>query len=124
MPSFAEENSSRSIFALPHFLDDVVCGPTDASAGKCQNENPSGLIFSQGSTFMAMCLRCNQRIRESVVEGRKLIALVHKSPCDQPRMGRFLTILKLSCGCGDRTERRYENRPMGELNPASAGSGT
>ena len=81
------------------------------------------LIFRQGSKFMAVCSRCNQKIRETVVEGRKLIALVHRSPHDQPCTGRFLTILKLSCGCGDRMERRYENRPMCELNPAPVGSG-
>jgi hypothetical protein len=59
---------------------------------------------------MANCQTCNQPIKESVLEGRKLIAQVHTGPHAPPTMGRYLTIFSFKCGCGERVERRYESR--------------
>jgi hypothetical protein len=59
---------------------------------------------------MVICPTCNQRIKESVLEGRKLTAQVHNGPNTPPGTGRYLTILSVHCGCGVRVERRYENR--------------
>jgi hypothetical protein len=64
---------------------------------------------------MAICTVCNQPIKESVLQGRKLIAQVHTGPNAPPGTGRYLTILSVSCGCGERTQRRYENHPPREL---------
>jgi hypothetical protein len=67
---------------------------------------------------MSHCPECNYLIKETVVEGRKLIAQLHTSPHFAQGTTRYLTILKLSCECGERTERRYENRPSCEVNRA------
>ncbi len=64
---------------------------------------------------MARCAVCNQPLKETVAVGRKLIALAHPGPHVPPGTGRYLTILNLSCACGERIERRYENRPAREL---------
>ena len=64
---------------------------------------------------MALCAACNQPIKETVVQGRKLIAQVHTGPHAPPGTGRYLTILNLACACGERIERRYENRPSLQL---------
>ena len=61
---------------------------------------------------MAICPTCKQQIKETVIEGRKLIAQINTGP--QAGRGRFLTILELHCSCGARIERRYENRIMQE----------
>jgi hypothetical protein len=60
---------------------------------------------------MATCETCKQSVKESVVEGRKLIAQVYKGHDAPKNVGRYLTILHLTCSCGVRVERRYENRP-------------
>jgi hypothetical protein len=65
---------------------------------------------------MALCPTCNQPIHESVIQGRKLIAQVRRSgPGGTTNTGRYLTVLSLSCGCGERVERRYENRSAREV---------
>ncbi len=61
---------------------------------------------------MATCAVCRQPIKESVIEGRKLIAQIHSGPHTPPGTGRYVTVLSLKCACGERTERRYENRQM------------
>lgn len=58
---------------------------------------------------MPICPTCGQEIKESVTAGRKLIAEV-KQQGTRGSVGRYLTILSLTCGCGKQTERRYENR--------------
>ena len=63
---------------------------------------------------MAICPTCQQPIKESVLEGRKLIAQVHANGILPPGMGRYLTILSLSCACGERIQRRYENHRLRE----------
>jgi hypothetical protein len=60
---------------------------------------------------MATCATCKQSVKESVVEGRKLLAQVHTGPQASKNVGRYLTVLYLTCACGVRVERRYENRP-------------
>jgi hypothetical protein len=67
---------------------------------------------------MAICAACQQPIKESVVQGRKLIAQVHAGPHAPPGTGRYLTIFSHKCACGERIERRYENRQSRESNPA------
>ncbi len=64
---------------------------------------------------MAQCPVCRQPVKETVIEGRKLIAQVHTGEKVRPGTGRYLTILGLRCGCGERTERRYENRHTRDL---------
>jgi len=61
---------------------------------------------------MMICPTCNQPIKESVLVGRKLIAQVHSGAKIPSGTGRYLTIMSLACGCGTRTERRYENRQL------------
>jgi hypothetical protein len=61
---------------------------------------------------MALCATCRQPIREAVVAGRKLIAQVHPGARAPAAVGRYLTILDVTCGCGSRTVRRYENLPL------------
>jgi hypothetical protein len=63
---------------------------------------------------MALCAVCHQSIKESVTQGRKLIFQIHTNSDVQSGVGRYLTILSVKCGCGERIERRYENRPMRE----------
>jgi hypothetical protein len=63
---------------------------------------------------MALCAACNQPIKETVVQGRKLIALVHAGPHTPPGTARYLTVFNLTCACGVRVERRYENRQSRE----------
>ena len=59
---------------------------------------------------MARCHKCGQEIKESVLEGRKLIAEV-KQHGFGGRVGRYVTVLKLTCYCGAQVERRFENIP-------------
>jgi hypothetical protein len=59
---------------------------------------------------MAICPTCNQPIKESIAAGRKLLNLVQAGP--YAGCGRYLIVLNLSCACGVRTERRYENRKL------------
>jgi hypothetical protein len=61
---------------------------------------------------MAICPKCFQPIKESVVQGRKLIAQVHTGTRSSVGTGRYLTVLNVQCACGMRTERRYENRGL------------
>jgi hypothetical protein len=63
---------------------------------------------------MAICAVCNQPIKESVIVGRKFVARVPAGLHAPQGTGRYLTILNVSCGCGERIERRYENRPSRE----------
>jgi hypothetical protein len=84
-----------------------------------RNIEPVGgpLIFSQShrrDTGMATCAECNQPIKETVIVGRKLIAQVHSGRHVPPETGRYLTVLNLTCACGVRVVRRYENRPLPE----------
>jgi hypothetical protein len=67
---------------------------------------------------MDICQTCNQPIKETVVEGRKLIAKVHTGTHSPHSTGRYLTVLNLTCACGVRVERRYENRSSPELEQA------
>jgi hypothetical protein len=64
---------------------------------------------------MARCATCNQPINETVMQGRKLIAHVDRGSAT-PTVGRYLTVLNLTCACGERIERRYENRTAREVN--------
>jgi hypothetical protein len=64
---------------------------------------------------MDVCAVCNQPIRETVVMGRKLIPQVFTGSNGAMEIGRYLTVLNLTCACGERTVRRYENRPVIEL---------
>ena len=73
----------------------------------------SNLLLSEGNP-MALCATCNQPISETVIQGRKLIAQVHRGT-GKPTVGRYLTVLNLTCACGQRIERRYENRPAREV---------
>ena len=66
---------------------------------------------------MAVCQVCHQPIRESVIEGRKLIAQLHAGPHTAPDVGRYLTVLNVKCACGEWLERRYENLSPRELKP-------
>ena len=59
---------------------------------------------------MDLCAACKQPIKESVVQGRKLIAQVNTGP--NAGSGRFLTVFNHTCACGSRVERRYENRTL------------
>jgi hypothetical protein len=61
---------------------------------------------------MSICPKCYQPIKESVIQGRKLIAQVHTGPRSAVGTGRYLTVLNVQCACGLRTERRYENRGL------------
>ena len=61
---------------------------------------------------MAVCTQCNQPFKETVIQGRKLIAQVHPGPYAPAGTGRYLTVLSRKCACGEQIERRYENRPM------------
>lgn len=72
---------------------------------------------------MAFCPLCNHQVKETVVEGRKLIARLHPGPHTPEGTGRYLTIIKASCQCGERIVRRYENRPSCEVNRAMCHSG-
>jgi hypothetical protein len=60
---------------------------------------------------MNLCPTCNQPIKESILEGRKLIAQVHTGPYTMPHTGRYVTVILRKCACGERIERRYENLP-------------
>jgi hypothetical protein len=66
---------------------------------------------------MTICAACRQPIKETVAAGRKLIAKVHTGPHSE--IGRYLTILSLRCACGERIDRRYENRS--NLNTTAVG---
>ena len=68
---------------------------------------------------MAICPTCQRPLKESVLQGRKLIAQVHSGPHAPPGTGRYLTILNVQCECGERIERRYENRPLHVSQPAN-----
>jgi hypothetical protein len=61
-----------------------------------------------------ICQKCNQPIKESVLEGRKLIAQVRSGPETLQGMGRYLTVYTLACDCGERIEHRYENQKVRE----------
>ena len=63
---------------------------------------------------MAICPTCNQHVKESVMQGRKLIAQVHTGRHVPAGTGRYVTVFELRCACGDRIVRRYENRQMHE----------
>lgn len=67
---------------------------------------------------MAICPTCHRPINETVVAGRKFVAHVPAGLHAPPGTGRYLTILSVSCACGKRTVRRYENRQSSELQPA------
>jgi hypothetical protein len=64
---------------------------------------------------MAICPTCNQPINETVVQGRKFVARVPTGLNAPSGTGRYLTILNVSCACGSRTVRRYENWQSREL---------
>lgn len=64
---------------------------------------------------MELCATCRQPILENV-QGRKLIAQVPPGVNTPPGTGRYLTILNLTCECGVRVVRRYENRQSREVN--------
>ncbi len=57
---------------------------------------------------MSTCPLCKQLIKESVAEGRKLVAQVNVGP--NAGTGRFVTVLNQMCACGVRVARRFENR--------------
>ena len=67
---------------------------------------------------MAVCSVCNHLVKETVIEGRKLIAQLHEGPHTPAGIARYVTVLSVRCECGERIERRYENRLSRELNPA------
>ena len=56
-----------------------------------------------------MCAVCNQPITEIVVRGRTFVARVPASLNAPEGTSRYLTILHVACGCGERIVRRYEN---------------
>ena len=58
---------------------------------------------------MATCATCHQPINETVVAGRKLIAHVPTGRYVPAGTGRYVTVLNLTCACGVRVVRRYEN---------------
>jgi hypothetical protein len=58
---------------------------------------------------MATCAVCNQPIRETVVQGRTFVARVPAGLHAPQGTGRYLTVLNVTCGCGERIVRRYEN---------------
>ncbi len=75
------------------------------------------LIFSRGRAdwHMAICPNCNQRIKETVLEGRRLIAQVHTGQHVPPGTGRYVTVMSLQCACSERIVRRYENGQVHEV---------
>jgi hypothetical protein len=61
---------------------------------------------------MDVCPICNQLIEATMMEEAKRIAQVPEGPGAPAGTGRFLTIRRLLCECGERIERIYENRPL------------
>jgi|tagenome__1003787_1003787.scaffolds.fasta_scaffold20753911_1 hypothetical protein len=64
---------------------------------------------------MELCATCRQPILENVQE-RRFISKVPPGVNTPPGTGRYLTILNLTCACGVRVVRRYENRPSRDVN--------
>jgi hypothetical protein len=63
---------------------------------------------------MALCQMCQQPIKETVIIGRKLVAMVHAGPHVPAGTARYVTVFGVRCGCGERIERRFENRQARE----------
>jgi hypothetical protein len=61
-----------------------------------------------------VCTACHQLVKESVLQGRKLIAMVHAGPYTPSGTARYVTVFSLVCACDERIERRYENLRLPE----------
>jgi hypothetical protein len=61
---------------------------------------------------MDVCPICNHPVEATVVEERRLLVQVQAGPNALPATGRYLTVRILRCECGERIERRYENREL------------
>lgn len=68
---------------------------------------------------MDVCPICNHRVEATVVEERKRIASIPAGPNALPATGRYLTVRILRCECGERIERRYENREVATVETAA-----
>jgi hypothetical protein len=65
---------------------------------------------------MDVCPVCNHPIEATVLEGPRLIARP-ATPNSLSRDGRYLTVRRLLCECGERNERLYENGRLGLARP-------
>jgi hypothetical protein len=71
-----------------------------------------------------ICPTCKQTVREIVVEDRKLDT---HAPADRnvpSGTGRYVTVLDVTCGCGERIERRYEKPAANDCRPLTSLVGT